>query len=355
MAYASSAGRTDAWYGPSYRAITTDLIESCPQPLEKLSAECARAVDDFFKNFAFQYLDVSWISIPNRLTYGRAFKNPQLDRSRVLEALQKKECRLEDGETVRWDLSESCHADAFANLSVFLWACNKHGGPANPSDYVVDMSIFAHREFSSPEYYMRILHRKIVRILEKHWVGDQCSRYELSQMRFDKLQDQAQWQLLHSTAERLGEFWRPSDVPEIYVLKSMAARLGDVSTAEIYNGPSSDGTKDDSWTKHMDKEWPWKFTLLWFDQYTFNSGNSHVDTVERLKMGISIATSLQKSGLEFDWNHLVRKVCTPEKPEETACKTAIEELDPTFEWHQEIELQVLEKFKSVSRKLNLYD
>ncbi|MXW54600.1 MAG: hypothetical protein F4X44_08240 [Gammaproteobacteria bacterium] len=314
-------------------------------------------MDEYFENLPLESSDTTWISLPNRLTYGRVFKNPELDRNRVLQALEETQCRLEDGETVRWDLSQSCKADAFANLSVFLWTCDKHSNSARPADYSVDMSEDADLEFSRPEYYKRILHRTIVRILENHWLRNKCSGYELSEMRFDATRDQKQYELLRSIAERLGEDRFPSDAPtETFVLKSLAARLGDLSTAVIYYETPSQRKADDSWSNHMNSVWPWRNTLREIDETTRNRAILLPDKVRYLlRMGISIAISLQESGLEFDWDHLVRMVCAPQKTEEAICKTAIEERKLTFEWDQKSEMETIEKIETVARELGLYD
>lgn len=354
LVHATSIISIDPWHGPSFEANTADLIENCPPPLEKLTAKCKNAVDEYFENLPLENSGTTWITLPNRLTYGRAFKNPKLDRNRVLQALQKKECRLEDGETVRWDLSESCQADAFANLSVFLWPCSKYGSPINTPDYLVDMSQYADREFTEPEHYNRILHKKVMRILEKHWFIGQCSRHEQSDIQFDE----EQYRVLISIAKRLGEVWdEASGVPETYVLKSLAARLGDNSTAVLYSGPSS-LAKGNSWTKHINEMWPWNDVIQ-----RIRGGAQTLDeffggiprTGERLKMGIFVAVSLQKSGLEFDWNWLVKTVCKRRNSEEPTCQSAIGDLKPTLEWDQESEIQALNKFESTSRDLGLYD
>ncbi len=345
------------WYTTSIDTNTADLIDNCPQPFENFSEKCESAIDDYFADIPLEYPNTAWIAFPNRLTYGRAFKNPTEDRNRIVQALQERQCRLEDGETVRWDLSESCHADAFANFSVFLWLCSEYGHPTNPSDYVVDMSKHADLEYSRPEQYNRILHNRIVQILEKHWFSSQCSKYDLTEMRFDALQDPEQHKLLRSAAKRLGEDWRPPEVPETFVLKSLAARLGDSSTSMLYFGSS---TRDDSWSKNMDKAWPWRHTIYLLGGGTFEEAiYGPFDRGKRLQMGISVAVSLQESELEFDWNHLVRLVCaqknTAKNPGRAACQTAIEDLELSLEWDEKSELEALKKFESVARELGLYD
>ncbi|MCY3883389.1 MAG: hypothetical protein OXG24_00575 [Gammaproteobacteria bacterium] len=344
----------DAWNDPTFNDRIPSLEENCPQSNDKLSAECGEAMDDYFENLPLERQDTAWISIPDRLTYGRALTNPVADRNRVVQALQLKECRLEDREVVRWDLSERCHSDAFANLSVFLWACSKYGNDTNLTEES-DVDDVASFEFSDPEYYKDMLHWHNVRSLRARWITNKCAEIEVSDFRFDPENDRKHFQMLRSTARRLGEKWdQSSEVPETFVLKSLAARLGDLSTAILYSGPST-GKKDDSWRHIGNNLWQWRRSLMNFDASTQKFSNRRSETIKRLKKGISVAVSLQRSGLEFDWNFLVKRVCTLHDPDEATCQTAIRELSQTFEWDQKDELQTLDKFASLSQKLNLYD
>lgn len=311
-------------------------------------------------HFTNQPLDHSsnstWILLTNRLTYGRVFKDPIGDRKRVFEALRERDCRLEEGEVVRWELAESCQASTFANLSVFLWACSKYDFLQNPLEYIVDISDYTNFENSDPQLYKHVLRTRNMLILEARWLREKCAEYKVAEMRIDSLLDQEQYQTLRATAERLGDIWpKYSDVPESFVLKSLAARLGDRSAALLYDGNFVRG-KVDSWREHIGKVWPWKGSLGEFHNYTYEKSLDRLaETTKRLQIGVSLAAALQESGLEFDWESLVKKVCTLKNSEEATCKTAIDELDPTYDWDQESELRTLEEFKRVSRELNLYD
>ena len=348
--------RIEPWLEVSIREHRDlDLVDICPNTLEKFSAECQSALDDHFAELPLEPSGTSWIRQPNRLTYGRVFEDPIGARNRVIESLQREDCQLEDEDGARWDLKETCHADAFANLSVFLWTCSKSRNLERLSSAIVDPSSIAHLA-SDPQRYNSIMRSRIMNLLESRWISGQCDNYEVSEIQIGEQRDQKWYEMLRSTANRLGDIWpQSSTVPEVFVLKSMAARFGDESAAVLYHSPWSSG-KGDSWRKHIRSVWPWKSML---EEIRGNTMLAVIDgpptTSRRLHLGVSVAVSLLESGLEFDWKRLVRKVCTRKNPEQATCQLAIEELSLSLDWDQETELEALGMFESVSKELDLYD
>ena len=79
----------------------------------------------------------------------------------------------------------------------------------------------------------------IIWLLRARWLNDKCDNYQVAELRFDKRRDKEQHELLKATAIRFGEIWgRPPHLPETFVLKALAARLGDEAAAMLYRGPS---------------------------------------------------------------------------------------------------------------------
>ena len=362
--HATSIVKSEPWYANS---ILPDRIEGlvalCPRPHEEITEECQTALDAYFEAVPLEHSWTTWISIPNRLTYGRAFRDPVGDRKRVFEALKNEECELETGQTVRWDLKESCHADAFANLSVHLWACDKRRDLQTLADDLErelaelnDGSQFA-ADRQRQEKRVRF---RIVRFLEARWFSKKCLRHQLSDLRIDADRDSVQHEFLQATATQLRETWvRYSNVPESVVLKALAARLGDESSALLYN-PSMSHAAGKSWHGHMFKVWPWTSNQLigpsTLEEFFDVMRDGPPGTGKRMQMGISLATSLKRSGFEFDWNTIVRAVCTLEKPvEEETCQAVIEGLKRSLDWDSDPELQALEEIEKVSMELGLYD
>ena len=349
--------RIDPWVESNYTEQSLNLIEACPDPSENVSEECLSAMDIRFSDWPLEFPDTTWISLPNRLTLGRALRDPIGDRARIVEALRREECRLESGESARWDLKDSCHADAFANLSVFLWACNEPRDLQKLYEDVIDDSAKAHQESTNSQRWNSNLQFSIIWLLRARWLNDKCDNYPVAELRFDKRRDKEQHELLKATAIRFGEIWgRPPHLPETFVLKALAARLGDEAAALQYRGPSNHRAKDDSWEKHINKVWPWRKTLREMEgEGIYFIVDGPPKTARRLRLGVSIAVSLQSSELDFDWNFLVGKVCKREKPEEPTCQEAIAELKGSLDWDRKDELQVLDKFETVAMELGHFD
>ena len=314
-------------------------------------------MDKRFSDWPLEFPDTTWISLPNQLTLGRALRDPIGDRARVVEALQQEACLLESGEGVRWELKDSCHSDAFANLSVFLWACNVPKDLDSIYKRVVDNTAKALQEPTDSQRWKLNTQSSIIQLLRARWLNDKCDNYQVAELRFDEHRDKEQHELLKATASRLGEIWgRSPYVPETFVLKALAARLGDVSAAMQYHGPSNYLVKEDAWEKHINKVWPWRKAVRAIRGegiYFFVDGPP--STARRLQLGVSIAMSLQSSKLEFDWNFLVGEVCKREKPDDLTCQEAISELKGSLHWDRKDELQALDKFETVSMELGLFD
>ncbi len=328
-----------------------ELVDICPNTLVDFSDECQKELDAHFGEMPLEYPSTSWISLPNRLTYGGVFEDPIGDRQRVFDALQREQCRLESGELVRWDLKESCHADAFANLSVFIWICNQESNLQDLANAIVDPIDIAHLA-SDLQLYKGELRSRILNFLQARWFKGECNRFDFSEIRIDAKRDREQYEVLRSTAIRLDTLWpKYGNIPEAFVLKSLAALLGDESSVMLYDRDQS----SDSWRQHIDKTWPWNIHLRQIHWHSlYDLPHEPPDTSSRLRVGIATSVSLQDSGLEFDWNILVREVCTRTNPEHATCRSAIDDVRLTLEWNQTSELRALDKFEEVSKELNLF-
>ncbi|MCY4142189.1 MAG: hypothetical protein OXG08_00680 [Gammaproteobacteria bacterium] len=354
--HATSRIVVEPWYKNSkiHHGIL-DLVEHCPKPHEEISEECKSAMADYFSDVPLEFSDTTWISIPNRLTYGRAFENPAGDRKRVLKALNQEECLLKGDPTVRWDLKDSCHADAFANLSVLLWACDERPDIQDRGEALVDLIDKAHLA-EDPQRHEERVQYGIVRFLEARWFGDKCAEHKPSALRFAAHRDPTAYETLRAAASRFGEPWvSSSNVPETFVLKAIAARLGDESTALRYF-PLGSKASGRSWDDHIRKVWPWKSDLPSRASTLEDFFEGPKDAEARMLNGLSVAIGLQESGFEFDWNTLVRSLCKLEETDEHAtCRSVITQLKRSLDWNQKRELKILEKFESVSIELGLYE
>ena len=108
-----------------------------------------------FSDWPLEFSGTTWISLPNRLTLGRALRDPIGARARVVEEMQQEECRMESGERVRWDLKDLCHADVYANVSVVLWASCKRRHLKELYGDVIDTTDKELQESVNPQHRMR--------------------------------------------------------------------------------------------------------------------------------------------------------------------------------------------------------
>ena len=99
-----------------------DLLRVCPDPQADLSMECRLTLDGLFLDRPLGTYS-EFVAFPNPLTYRQIFTDPTSDRELVLEALQHKDCRLQEGDLC-FDLKESCHGEAFAKFASFVDACD---------------------------------------------------------------------------------------------------------------------------------------------------------------------------------------------------------------------------------------
>ena len=364
--HATSRIVVEPWYKNSkiHHGIL-DLVEHCPKPHEEISEECKSAMADYFSDVPLEFSDTTWISIPNRLTYGRAFENPAGDRKRVLKALNQEECLLKGDPTVRWDLKDSCHADAFANLSVLLWACDERPDIQDREEALVNLIDNAQLA-EDPQRHEERVQYGIVRFLEARWFGDKCAEYKPSVLRFSAHREPTAYETLRAAASRSGEPWvSSSNAPETFVLKAIAARLGDEVSA-LYYFPSLSKASGRSWDEHVRKVWPWKSDLPFgpstledfFGTLEIFEGpqDAAQDAEERMLNGLSVAVSLQETGFDFDWNILVRGFCKHAETEgPTTCQAVIARLKRKLDVDQKDELQALEQFESVAKELGLFD
>lgn len=118
-------------------AGTISLLEDCSENSEELSEECIQLLDSHFLQKPSVHLELGWIDFPNAPTYASIFADPDGDRERALAALERSECRLENGREIRVDLKETCEAGAIARFSVFLQVCHSEGGATTLRDFLI--------------------------------------------------------------------------------------------------------------------------------------------------------------------------------------------------------------------------
>lgn len=327
----------------------------CERPLRELSEECLESLDTYFMEKPFVWNDFDWLPLP--LTYQRIFADPATDRSNVLSALKKPECRLEEGE-VRWDLKESCHAESFTNYANFLYFC-QYVEEKLESD--LDM---AQNFFYGPAFWPNVWQRYSMwdwenprssewageRLLEGRWIVERtCKRIDSETLSLDS----QHYETLMAIWKRLGENTGPYN-RAFEVLRSMAARLGDEWAASVYKIPM----ENDAWDAHEAEHMPWKLHLRTMRSTLCNSQvTTSTDVRGRaLKLALEVWGELEEARIRIDLDRLVEYVCGGNwwRSNET-CEDVIAELkenevsaDQGY-WHR------LSAFEARAIQIGIYD
>lgn len=339
----------------------------------QISKECFLAFGEYMKRESRVFgrdSILQLIVVADPMSYERIFRDPQGDRERVLEALSRPECQFADGELIRWDLKETCNADAFANYVNFLRVCRYEGYLSRwialkEDDYAVFDISLVNDPWDDLEEEDRL------RILKKHlehsWAHDQCERSGLPNLEFEPHSaDKDLYQMLelvgHRVSERepalrndgigaLEEYSNKAAAAEQFLL-AIAARLGDEWATHEYTG--TDRWRLDSWDRYAQSQHPWRTQTTFLKRFQNN-----VPSVNQIIDAVELALALEDNNVNFDWKYLVDMLCrytVEDVSTSTNCQTAIELLDQSLEptTHQR-HLSVLSKFRSIALELEIYN
>jgi len=247
-----------------------DLIEECPEPFVwgyngfgVLSDQCVSMLEPFFINLPYIPQDgFQWLNFPDRITYRRILEDPLKDRELVFDALSRAECRFEDGEIVRPDLRETCHAESFYVYSSFIQVCDWYRDSRNLRDnydlydsgavnhptaqlwerHIKEIATEADGNLNTAQY-SRLKQDVWHTALATHWYRRKCKEYDLSSIVLGSdEQDLEYFNLLSSIATRLGiypelggEHSGGNSDPNVYhVFSVIAAYFGDYSASLLY-------------------------------------------------------------------------------------------------------------------------
>lgn len=337
-----------------------DPIEDCAETTHEQSEECKQALDAHFLQKQPMHPGLSWITFDHALTYEEIFADPSGDRMRVIAALQRPECRLEEGEAFRSDLKDLCDAQAFASYSKFLETCIVDTGIAGldqfTREYIHFNDIPFNKEDDSLERNIKLNRTEKESRLETSWLNSKCSEYDLSKLALSPARDGRWLDFLEDIGQHFGEVsllsgygrekkWKlhlePTDV-----LISLAHRLGAEKTVPLIHRPVY-GKGSVEWTEYI------QTTHAWIEPWD-NLMRSPVQN-ERVRAAVDVAVALQKTGLSFDWNYLVERACLRYFQEEASCQSLLDEVLQATEWHETQKLQVLDEFETRALQMGIYD
>lgn len=329
--------------------------DACERPLRELSEECLESLDTYFLDKPFVWKDFDWLPLP--LTYQRIFADPTTDRGNVLSALERSECRLEEGE-VRWDLKESCHAESFTNYANFLYFC-QYVEEKLDSDLDMAQNFFYGSAFWPnvwQRYSMWDLENPRLsewageRLLEGRWIVERtCKRFDTETLSLDPQHYATLMDIWKRLEEDTGAYDRAFEV-----LRSMAARLGDEWASIVYTSRR----EHDVWNTHESKNMPWKHHLRTMrsamSKPSVETGSDARD--KALSFALVVWGELEEAGIRVDLDRLVDYVCGGNwRRSKDTCEDTISELkenevstDQDY-WHR------LSEFEARAIQIGLYD
>lgn len=342
--------------GPDDPTNRLDWMDVCSENSEELSEECMGALDSHFMQKPLVHLALSWVEFSSAPTYAEIFADPAGDRQRVFVALDRVECRLEEGRDVRVDLKDSCDAGAIARFSKLLDTCEIGGRTSDMFEFNY-LSQGLHRlrirndlEFNNDGELDRRLAAE--RVLERRWKSEKCK--ELGpQLGLVRSSDTRQMKLLREMGERFGVARRDmaeDDERWIWryagILWSLADRLGAEETVSSTYRPFY-GFRSTELKEHFrsTRPWlgPWERMML------------SLKRKPDIRAAIDLVLSLRTIDVEFDLDHLIEMLCHPDVTDQTSCQATIDEVKHTINWSENQVLQVLDEFETRALELGLYD
>ena len=354
------------WYGP---VTIADLIEECPEPLwdSTLSEKCLSMLEPFFIDLPFVPENgFQWLIFPQRMTYRRIFENPERDRELVLAALQRPECRFEDGDKgIRADLRESCHAESFYVMASYAAICFSKGDSRilaldydfeqypktadHWEEHLTELATDSYGKFH-PVQYTRFREDVWHTRLLDHWYPRKCWANDKRPIEIDWEEDHVEYRaLLESLLERLTDKsrvrknanFRNRDYAR--ALNVIAAHLGDFSASLLFVSSYQDHVGyfvSSTLVRQIKKQHPWMIPFErarslrnWYD-----IGPGRVETIQGtytnyISQSIHALMKLDELGIEYEKESFVDQLCrrTPQeyaaafmKEVQLSCKDAIE-------------------------------
>ena len=264
--------------------------------------------------------EFSLFVLENPMTYARVFSDPEGDLERLINAMSRSECKLEQNRK-NWNLKESCDADSFTNYAVFYKTCHGRTGISQARYYFYSQQDTLVENSSESNSTNEIWKG----FLERAWVDKHCSTFdpelELSSVNRPRIFEQlVSYNMVnHPNARDIRERLRSKDprmaanidVANFYTsLLKLGARLGDEAAALTWEGKDvgvfSTTFRNPRWKSYKEEE---KLSK------------------DKIRKALDLAVILEGDGVNIDWNWLVNSVCkyrsAPESEQSTSCRSLI--------------------------------
>ena len=306
-----------------------------------ISQECGSALDNHFVSKS-PFDNYSLVLLNERFTYERLFADPKRNLDLVVDALVRPECVFRDKTVAKWELKDSCNAEAFAEYAAFYKVCF-----ASPTPYrFLRTTLADYVELSGvPRNSMNEIWKLY---LEKHWVRQRCQEFDPSLQLSKEFYQPHHEQLLSiaSAPDRVyifGGYEKTTEEVLLYTaLLSLGARLGSEAASLQYN-PGSDSLLQD----FLNEKQPWREA---YDAFSIERRQGY----EMLR-ALDLVVSLEDSEIQFDWERLVEHLCVRFKSSKGNCQTMITHYRDKFDQTEDRKLQILDKFERIAIERNAYN
>ena len=330
-------------------ASTVDLLEVCPEDSDELSAECMRLLDSHFLQKPSVHLALRWIDFPNAPTFASIFADPEGDRKRAFAALERSECRLEDGKELQPELRDSCDAGAIARFSILLEYCHSGVRESTSRGHLISRGFqrlkIRHILASDSDEELDSGLIQETRF-ERQWKSAKCKELGLIGGQ-SQLLDLSQVSVLNEIGRRFG--FNRTDLDEkdyADVLISLADRLGAEESVSSIHRPLAT-YHSTGWDEHVlaTRPWlgPWERMMFTFEREP------------AILASLDLILALRAVGAGFELDHLVEMLCNGDYGDQPSCQTAIDEIRQTIDWSEDQKLRVLDEFETRALELGLYD
>lgn len=306
-----------------------------------ISQECESALDHHFvsKNPFDNY---SLILLKERFDYERIFADPKRSLELVVDALSRPECVFRDKSVAKWELKDSCNAEAFAEYAAFYNVCFASSTPYR----FLRTTLADYAELSGvPRNSMNAIWKLY---LEQRWVDQRCQDFDPS-LQLSKEFYQLHYEQLVSLAADpdrvniIGGYEKVTEEVLLYTaLLSLGTRLGSEVAALQYN-PGSDTLLQ----AFLNEKQPWRKA---YDAFTVERRQGY----ELLK-ALDLVVSLEDEEIDLDWERLVEYLCLRHKSSKGNCQTMITYFLEIFDQTEVRKLQILDKFERTAIELNVYN
>ena len=323
----------------------------------ELSEACAKALEQHLwtinsLNWRDQYAEheIAFLSLGSSMTFGRIFSDPAGDLQKVIEALSRPECLLENGTKVNWELKETCSAEAFMSFAEFYYFCrwDESISPLDGTDY---RGVFTREQREKRQWKA---------LFEFQWIKEKCSAFD-SSMTISVQDNAEQFELLLEIGGPESE-WMEEQRRQLEAILGKPF-LGDrpyVEEAFIYETlvefASRLGNKVAALTREGHEHGV--FSNLFSSRPWFELSSKKSLSKKRLENAINFTMLLDRLEIDFSWKWLVEHLCSSENEQaitrEQSCRTLINE----FYFDDLVtgpRLEAVNQFERVAIELDVYE